>query len=170
MCQVSRGMGFTLYAFRHVSNCYLCLTSIAGVKAKSKHTVHYPNLPPAMRPVPRSAELRAPKPPTNMTLSESESSGEDVGQANNNKDSDPTFAGACSSNELNLLTQGGLNDFVRYLNVSKQQGELLGSRLDGWIFCARTLRCVFTVGAMNNSWISSRWKMVSYFAMMSVPL
>ena len=37
------------------------------------------------------------------------------------------------------------------------------------IFCARTLRCVFTVGAMNNSRISSPSKMVSCFAMMFVP-
>ena len=27
----------------HVSDCYLCLTSITGVTAKSKHTVQYPN-------------------------------------------------------------------------------------------------------------------------------
>ena len=38
------------------------------------------------------------------------------------------------------------------------------------IFCVRTLRCVFTVGAMKNSRISSTRKMVSCFAMMFVPL
>jgi len=50
-----------------------------------------------MRPVPHTAELPVPKPPTNMTLSDSESSDEDVGQANKNTDCDPTFAGADSS-------------------------------------------------------------------------
>jgi len=64
--------------------------------AKSKLTVPYPNLPTAMRPVPHSAELPVPKPPTNMMLSDSESSDEDVGQANN-IDCEPTFARACSS-------------------------------------------------------------------------
>ena len=44
-----------------------------------------------MRPVPHSAELSVLKPPTNMTLSDCESSDEDVGQANN-MDCDPTFA------------------------------------------------------------------------------
>ena len=44
-----------------------------------------------------------PKPPTNMTLSDSESSDEEVGQANNNMDCDPTFAGASSTNETHLL-------------------------------------------------------------------
>ena len=32
----------------HVSDCYVSLTSITGVTAKSKHTVQYPNLPSAM--------------------------------------------------------------------------------------------------------------------------
>jgi hypothetical protein len=65
-----------------------------------------------MRPVPHGAELPAPKPPTNMTLSDRESSDEDVGQANNNMHCDPTFARSCSFNEPHLLSQGGLNDIV----------------------------------------------------------
>ena len=73
-----------------------------------------------MRPVPHSAELLAPKPPTHMTLSDSESSDEDAGQANNNMDCDPTFAGASSSNEPHLLTQGDLNDVIHNLNLSKK--------------------------------------------------
>jgi len=66
----------------HVSYCYFCLTSITGATAKSKYTVQYPNLLYVMRPIPQSVELPVPKPPTNMT-SDSESSDEDVGQANN---------------------------------------------------------------------------------------
>jgi len=116
----------------HVSDCCFCLTCITGVTAKSKHTVQYPNLPSAMRPVPHSAELPVPKPLRNMTLSDSESSDEDVGQANSNMDCDPTFAGRSSSNEPHLLTQGNLNDIVRDLNLSKKQADILGSRLKGW--------------------------------------
>jgi hypothetical protein len=52
-----------------------------------------------MRSVPNSAELPVPKRPTNMTLSDSESSDEDVGQVNKNMNFDPTFAEVCSSNE-----------------------------------------------------------------------
>jgi len=117
-----------------VSDCFFCLTSITGVTAKSTHSVQYPNLPSALRPVPHIAELPEPKPPTNTTLSDSESSDEDVGQANNNMDCDPTFAGACSSNEPHLLTQGDLNDIVRDLNLSKKQAALLRSRLKDWNF------------------------------------
>ena len=67
-----------------------------------------------------------------MALSDSDSSDVDVGQANNNMDCDPTFARGCSSNEPHLLTQGGLNNIVRNLRLSKKQAELLGSRLKDW--------------------------------------
>jgi hypothetical protein len=115
------GKRFTLREPKeHVSDCYFCLTSITGVTAKSKHTVQHPNIPAAMRPVPRCAELPVPKLPTDMRLSDSESSDEDVNQANKNMYCDPTFAGACSSTEQHLLTQGDLNDIDRDLNLSKK--------------------------------------------------
>ena len=87
----------------HVSDCYFCLTSISGVTVKSKHTLQYPHLPYAMRPVPHSAELPVPKCPINMTLSDSESNDEDVGQDNN-------WSNFCTSLFFQLttpLTQGG---------------------------------------------------------------
>jgi hypothetical protein len=43
-------------------------------------------------------------------------------------DCDPTFVGACSSNEPTLLNQGDLNYIVRDLNLSIKQAERLGSR------------------------------------------
>jgi len=113
-------------------NWYFYLTSISGVTAQSKHPVQYPNLPYAMRTVPHIADLPVPKPPTNITLSDSESSDEDLGQTNNSMDCDPTFARACSSNEPHLLTQGNLNDIVCDLNLSKKQAGLLGSKLKVW--------------------------------------
>jgi len=113
----------------HASDCYFCLT---GVTVKSKHTVQYPDLPSVMRLVPHSAELPVPKHPAIMTLSDSESSDEDVGQANKNMDCDPTFAGASSSNEPHLLNQGDLNDIVHDLNLSRKQAEILVSRLKSW--------------------------------------
>jgi len=97
------------------------MTSITGVTAKSKHIVQYPNLQSATRPIPPSTELLVPKPPTNMMQSDSDSSDEDGGQANNNMDCDPTFVGACSSSEPYLLTQGDLNDIVRDLNLSRSK-------------------------------------------------
>ena len=101
-----------------------------------------------------------PRPPTNMTLSDCESSDEDVAQANNKMDCGPTFAGASSSNEPHLMTQGDLNDIVCDLNLSKKQTELLGSRLKGWNLLRQDTKVCFTVGAMKNSRISSPRKMV----------
>jgi len=99
-----------------------------------------------MRPVPHSAELPVAKPPTNMTLSDSESRYEDVGQANDDMDCYPTFAGACSSNEPYLLTQGDLNDIVCNVNLSKKQAELLGSRLKGWNLLHQDTKVCFYSG------------------------
>jgi hypothetical protein len=145
------------------------MTSITGVTAKSKHTVQYPNLPSAMRPVPHSADLPVAKPPTNMTLSDSESSDEDVGQANIMY-FDPTFEGACSSNEPHLLTQEDLKDIVRDFNLSKRQAEFLGCRLKRWNLLRQETKVCFPVGAMKISGISSPRNVVSCFAMMFVPL
>jgi hypothetical protein len=99
-----------------------------------------------MRSVPHSADLPVSKPPTNMTLSDSESSDEDVCQANNNMYYDPIFAGACSSNIPHLLTQGDLNDIVHDLNLSKKQAELLGSRLKHWNLLHRETKVCFSHG------------------------
>jgi hypothetical protein len=116
----------------HVPDCYFCLTCITGVTARSRHTVQYPNLPLAMRPVRHSAQFPVPKPPTNLTLSDSQSSDEDVGQPNNNMQCDPTFTAVCFSNEPRLLYQWDLNDIVRDFKLSKKQPEILGSRLTLW--------------------------------------
>jgi len=50
------------------SDCYFCLTNITGIISKTKHTVKYPDMEPAMRPIPHSEELPVPKPPENPTL------------------------------------------------------------------------------------------------------
>jgi len=113
---------------------------------KSIYTLQYTILPSAMRPIPQSAELPVPKPPTNMMLSESESSDADVGQDINNKDCDLTFGGGSSSNEPHLLTQGDLNDIVHDLNLSKKQAELLGSRLKGWNLLRQDTKVCFHRG------------------------
>jgi len=84
-----------------------------------------------MRPVPHSVELPVPKPPTHMTLSDTESNDEDVGQVNKNMDCDPTCTRASSSNEPHMLTQEDMNNIVRDLNLSKKRAELLGTRLKG---------------------------------------
>jgi len=83
-------------------------------------------------------------------LSDSESSDEDVGQGNNSMDCDPTFAGASSTNESHMLTQGDLNDIVCDLNLWKKQAELLGSRLKGWNLLRRDSKVCFYHGRLEE--------------------
>ena len=111
----------------HVTDCYFCLTNISGFSAKSKKHITYPDLPSAMRPVPHSDDLPIPNPPESYKLSSSESGDDDEME----HDIDKEFT-ASSSSVPHLLTQVDLNDIVRDLNLSKSQGELLGSRLQGW--------------------------------------
>ena len=167
MCQAFRGMGkmFTLYAFHHSYGlerdhgpCFrLLLLPVQYHWCNSDVQTHGSILKFIIcdEASTSSAKLIVPKPPTNMTLSDSEWSDEDVGQANNNMDCDPILAGASSSDEPHLLTQGGLNDIVRDLNLSKKQAELLGSRLKGWNHLRQDINMCFTVVAMKNSRIPS---------------
>ena len=111
----------------HSSDCYFCITQIKGVSSKSKHTVKYPDLPSAMRPVPHSEDLPIPHPPTHLTL-EDELEHEAGTEVPNEERYDPTFETSTSCCEPHLLTQGELNDLVRNLKLSKTQAEHLGSR------------------------------------------
>jgi hypothetical protein len=105
----------------HLSDCYFCLTNIKVITSKSKHTVKYPNVPSALRPVPHNEALPIPKPPANVILDEDSATDEaDLEQVGENFDCDPTFEASCSSSEPHLLTQGDLNDLVRHLNLSKK--------------------------------------------------
>ncbi|UYV69584.1 hypothetical protein LAZ67_6004025 [Cordylochernes scorpioides] len=57
----------------HSSDCYFCLTKTTGITFKSSHTVEYPDLPSAMRPVPHSDILPVPQPPENVIFSNDDS-------------------------------------------------------------------------------------------------
>ena len=126
----------------HSSDCYFCITQIKGISSKSKHTVKYPNLPSAMRPVPHSEDLPIPHPPTHLTL-EDESEYEAATEVSNEEQGDATFETRTCSCEPHLLTQDELNDLVRDLKFSKTQAELLGSKLRGWNLLQKDTRVCF---------------------------
>jgi hypothetical protein len=52
----------------HSSDFYFCDTQIKGMSSKSKHTVKYPNLQFAVRPVPHSEDWAIPHPATHLTV------------------------------------------------------------------------------------------------------
>jgi hypothetical protein len=59
---------------------------------------------------------------------------------------DPTFAGACSSSEPYLQTQGDLNYIVHDFNLSKKQAKLLGSRLKRCNLLCQETKVYFSSG------------------------
>jgi hypothetical protein len=116
---------------RPLIQLFLCLTSITWITSKSKHTVKYPDFPAAMRPVPKSEQLPAPKSLENLAFSDDNSNSDEdhEQQDGDNFDCDWTFEGSCSSFEPHLLPEGNINDLVHDFNLSKKHAELFGSRL-----------------------------------------
>jgi hypothetical protein len=108
----------------HSSDCYFCLTNITGITSKSKHTVKYPNVPPAIRPVPYIEALPTPRPPANVIVDDEDSATDeaDLEQVGETFDCNLTLEASCSSSEPHLLTQGDCNDLDHDLNLSKKRG------------------------------------------------
>ena len=119
----------------HADDCYFCLNNITGFNASSRKKIKYPNLQSAMRSVPHSDDLPVPTPPVNKDLlssSEEEmSSRKDSAESISLEDIEYTYSGT-SGNEPHWITQKDLKDLARDLDLSKQQSELLASRLKQW--------------------------------------
>lgn len=110
----------------HLTDCYFCLTNISGISSKSRHTVKYPSLDSAIRPVLHGPGLPIPSPPDDITMTEEFPDIQDELQ------NDSDFVEEDATNEPHFLTQDDLNDLVRDLGLSKNKAELLASRLKGW--------------------------------------
>ena len=127
----------------HADDCYFCLSDITGFNASSRKNIKYPNLRFAMRPVLHSDDLPVPTPAVNKDLlsstDEEMPSREDSAESISLKDFESTYSGT-SSNEPHWITQEDLNDLARDLYLSKQQSELLASRLKQWNLVQEDLR------------------------------
>jgi hypothetical protein len=66
--------------------------------------VKYPDLAPAMRPIPDSEELPVPQPPENLTFSDEDSDEDHRQQEWDNVYCDPTSEASSYSSEPSLLT------------------------------------------------------------------
>ena len=105
--------------------------------------IKYPNLRSAMRPVPHSDDLHVPTPPVNKEILSS--SDEEMPSRDNSVESlslddiEFTYSGT-SGNEPHWITQEDLNDLARDLYLSKQQSELLASRLKQWNLVQEAVR------------------------------
>lgn len=110
----------------HHDDCYFCMVRTTGYNGKNKHTLVYPNLESARIPVLHCEEVPIPT-FTSLPEIESESSCTSQDEAGYFL-ADDNFTPDLS-NEPSLFGQGDLNDLVRDLNLSKQQSEVLASRL-----------------------------------------
>ena len=114
-------------------DCYFCLTNITGFNASSRKKIKYLNLRSAMKPVSHSDDLPVPTPVNKDLFSSSDEempSREDSAESIYLEDTESTYSGT-SGNEPHWITQE-LNDLARDLYLSKQQSELLASRLKQW--------------------------------------
>ena len=88
-----------------------------------------------MRPLPHSNDLSVPTPPVNKDLLSSSYDEmplrEDSAESISLEDIESTYSGT-SGNEPHWITQEDLDDLDRDLYLSKQQSELLVSRLKQW--------------------------------------
>ncbi|GBO35837.1 hypothetical protein AVEN_14763-1 [Araneus ventricosus] len=113
----------------HSTDCYF-LTDISGITSHSRHIVVYPNLPSAIRPVTHSSELSIPKPTETWSLDDIVADSLVVKEAKDNQA--PMYADVQTSPIPHLISQSDLNDLERDPNLSKNQSELLTSRLKEW--------------------------------------
>lgn len=107
----------------HITDCYFCMTNLAGITRKNRKHVKYPDVPSAIKPVPHGPGVSIPSPPTNITSSSDSSEDMDI------VDETAAYVPTTSTSEPKPLNQAELNDLTRDLCLSKESAQLLGSRL-----------------------------------------
>lgn len=117
----------------HVSDCYFCLVNSKGIGKKNRHSIIYPNLLSAIRPVLHSEELPVPV-FSGFHLSDDECNERDQGKLQDDVVELQQMTSDSSSDTQQSLypkqfSQSELNDLVRDLGLSKKASELLASRL-----------------------------------------
>ncbi|GBN16426.1 hypothetical protein AVEN_126509-1 [Araneus ventricosus] len=116
----------------HLTDCYFCMTSAVGFNRRSKHTIHYPNIPSVIRPVPYNESLPIPVAPKTYTLLPEMDLEDFEPQPGLSTSTDDEEHPALVHRQPHLVTQPELNDLVRDLELPKSKSQLLGSRLQRW--------------------------------------
>ena len=104
----------------HIDDCYFCMTNITGINRSKKKKWLYPDIDSARRPISHTAEIPVP-----IFIKEYEPS--------HSTDSSASGQSAYIFEETKklpqLFTKAELNNLVRDLNLSKENSQLLASRL-----------------------------------------
>ena len=103
------------------ADCYFCITEI-GYNQKSRKNIKYPYLPPANRPVPHTAQLPVPVPPSVNNIKPTETS-------ESSETSQSEFQPDDTQRMSHFINQKHLNDLARDLYLTKEKSEILALRL-----------------------------------------
>ncbi|ESN99361.1 hypothetical protein HELRODRAFT_162894 [Helobdella robusta] len=117
----------------YCTDCYFCSVNISGHNSKvyPRRAIVYPNLSSAICPVPHLAKL--PVPLSEIPNTYSSDLDEDTDDKSYELSED-------ANREPHFITGSDLNDLVQYLYLTKQQNEVLVSRLQQWHLLAGDVR------------------------------
>jgi len=106
----------------HLTDCYFYMVDVSHYrKSKDKKSIVYPSIPSSIAPVPHCKDLPIPKPPMLESIS-SASGSEEEGR-------DADFDEASTSKEPHFPNQQEMDDLIRSMGITKENAELLTSRL-----------------------------------------
>lgn len=105
------------------SECYFCLTELKGFSYKTKDKIAYPNVESASKPTSHMEDISSSVPAMEENIKETFLNKEIILLKSFSQSSVFTI----QEDWPHLIVQSELNDFVRDLNLSKAQLELLGS-------------------------------------------
>jgi len=127
-----------------------------GISMKKKSTFVYPNIPPAIRPVPHGHQLPVPEPPDNFAMHE-------LTTLRTAKNSSHQFQEIQTSTHSSnhKITEVELNDFIRDLELPKNKAELLASRLLQWNLLHHSAKV--TTFRTRNQEFEQFFKTLGYF-------
>jgi len=138
----------------HSTDCYFCMVPPIqnGMFMKKKSTLVYPNIPSAIRPVPRGNGLPIPEPPDNFAMysddKESVSSNSEEQQPSASRDA-KYLLNTYSSNHK--ITEGELNDPIRDLNFQKIRQNFWHQGYNSGIYYTTPWKWHFAPETKNSS-------------------
>ena len=104
------------------TDCYFCITEIEGYNEKIRQNIKYPDLLSATRPVPHTAQLPAPVPPSVNDVKSTET-------LESSETSESEFELDDTQRKPHFINQKDLNDLARDLDRTKKKREILASCL-----------------------------------------
>lgn len=114
----------------HIDDCYFCLTKISGFTNKTKDSILYKDCESVDKPIGHSEDLPVPIPPYQNVQSCDREEDDENYESETSTSKDPDYVPqALVKPTPHLLEQPDLNDLSRDLKLSKQESEILGSRM-----------------------------------------